>query len=128
MGPRIQYDPEVSIPASFPREKAQGAVPGAQPKFLATRTNNRYVGVTTDEDVRIRYLICTDYVKRIVAHLQKKLLEVSIPTNDFVECMLWDFQLKSFSSQEGLWMIEQVLEQVGALTYRPEGTTLRKSE
>lgn len=126
MGPRIQYDPGVSIPASFPREKAQGAVPGAQPKFLATLTNNRYVGVATDEDVRIRYLICTDYVKRIVGHLQTKLLEVSIPTNDFVECMLWDFQLKGFSSQEGRWMIAQVLEQVSALTYTPEGATLRR--
>lgn len=128
MGPRIQYDPGVSIPASFPREKAQGAVPGAQPKFLATLTNNRYVGVTTDEAVRIRYLICTDYVKRIVGHLQTKLLEVSIPTNDFVECMLWDFQLKGFSSQESLWMIDQVLDQVGALTYRPEDARSRKSD
>lgn len=78
LGPRIQYDPGVSIPASFPR-KTPGAVPGAQPKFLATLTNNRYVGVTTDKAVRIRYLICTDYVKRIVGHLQTKLLEVSIP-------------------------------------------------
>lgn len=113
MRPRIQYDPEVSIPASFPREKAQGVVPGAQPKFLATLANNRYVGVATDEEVRIRYLICTDYVKRIAEHLQIKMLEVSIPTNDFVECLLWDFQLKGFSSKEGQWMIEQVLEQVG---------------
>ncbi|QXW18268.1 hypothetical protein KXJ72_16120 [Comamonas aquatica] len=128
MGPRIQYDPGVSIPASFPREKAQGAVPGAQPKFLATLVNNRYVGVATDEDVRIRYLICTDYVKRITEHLQIKLLEVSIPTNDFVECLLWDFQLKGFSSQEGLWMIVQVLDRVGALTYRPKDATLRKSD
>lgn len=121
MGPRIPYDTTVVIPDSFPRGGAQGAVPGAQPKFLARLIEGRYVCGATDDEVRIRYLICADYVTRMSAHLRQKLLEVSIPMDAFVECLRWDFQLKGFSLDEGAWMTTQIVEQVGLVTKRVDG-------
>lgn len=111
----IPYDPDISIPDSFPRGEPEGGVGGAQQKFLARRIGGRFVCGATHNEVRIRYLTCADYINRITSHIWERLPEVSIPMSVFIECLLLDFSTKGFSQREAQWMSIQVQQQVCSL-------------
>jgi hypothetical protein len=56
------------VPADFPRPVQHGALPGAQPKFLATKYNGRfYAPGCTPPELYERWQICEDLAAQLAA-------------------------------------------------------------
>lgn len=59
------------IPPDFPGPAPAGAVPGAQPKVLATLTGDSFTAPTR-QDVAARHEACEDLVRQLLAYAAKK--------------------------------------------------------
>jgi hypothetical protein len=56
------------IPADFPKSASTGAIPGTQPKFLASLYQGRFYEIgTTPPEIYDRWVICSDLVDQLVS-------------------------------------------------------------
>jgi len=61
----LEYE---KIPADFPKTVSSGAVPGAQPKFLASLYQGHFYEMgTSPPEVYSRWVICSDLVEQLVS-------------------------------------------------------------
>ncbi|SFB90087.1 hypothetical protein SAMN05216344_10552 [Polaromonas sp. OV174] len=61
-----------NIPADFPREPYPGAIPGAQPKFIARKMDGRFVVGLTDEELQERYDVCAELIQQLIPYCVNK--------------------------------------------------------
>jgi hypothetical protein len=61
----LEYE---KIPADFPKTVSIGALPGAQPKFLASLYQGRFYEMgTSPPEIYNRWVICSDLVEQLVS-------------------------------------------------------------
>lgn len=71
----MNEEPDVTVPSDFPRDYGVGAVSGAQPKLLARKIGDRYIGGITGEELYARYDNCCDLVIQLERYCHRKLIE-----------------------------------------------------
>jgi hypothetical protein len=61
----LEYE---NIPADFPKTVSNGAIPGAQPKFLASLYRGHFYEMgTSPPEVYSRWVICSDLAEQLVS-------------------------------------------------------------
>jgi hypothetical protein len=56
------------LPDDFPRGGMASTLPGAQPKLNAQKVNGKFVVGYSQEELRLRYTLCQEYVDVLPAH------------------------------------------------------------
>lgn len=106
-----------NVPDDFPRVRITGAIPGIQPKFLATLYDGRYyLSGCTPPEVFERWCICKD----LVAQLYAKSLETKIGKRAHMteESILDQYynrlvETRWTSVAESRWIMQRVAELLG---------------
>jgi hypothetical protein len=62
-----------TIPEDFPREHAQGAIGGYQPKLLLRRICDQLISGQTDDELFTRYDACEDLARQLATYARRKL-------------------------------------------------------
>jgi hypothetical protein len=105
------------VPAGFPRFIEHGAVPGAQPKFLATKYQGKiYVAGSTPPEVYARWEVCEDLAFQIQqralaskAGKRSHMCEQEILTQYLPRLI----KMRWTSEAEARWIIRRVAEMLG---------------
>jgi len=104
-----------AIPEDFPRNTFPGAVPGAQPKFLARRIDGKYVAGLTDAELAERYDVCLDLLAQLVPYAKRKLADPG-GSRDAVMARIRE-GIRSLdtglSPQEVEWLVKRVIAALG---------------
>jgi len=106
-----------SVPDDFPQQRMTGALPGAQPKFLATLYKGRYyMAGCTPPEIYDRWCICED----LVAQLSAKSLESKVGKRSHMteKEILQQYYIRLTATQwtsieEARWIMQKVAERIG---------------
>lgn len=105
------------VPADFPRSTEQGAVPGAQPKFLATRYEGKfYVAESTPPELYARWEVCEDLASQI---RERSLASKVGKRSHMTEVEILDqylprlIEMRWTSVPEARWIIRRVSQMLG---------------
>ncbi|TAM55187.1 MAG: hypothetical protein EPN57_04075 [Paraburkholderia sp.] len=110
------------VPDDFPREPAPGLVPGAQPKLLVRKMDERYRIGLTDEELWARYEACEDLARQLAEYASRKMSSSGLLLNDALERVAKGLKAKVGASQwdfypaEITWMIKRTRELLSAAT------------
>lgn len=107
---------QFTVPDNFPRNRAPGAVAGAQPKILVRESNGRYFSALTNEELVARYEVCADLAQQLTDYVSRKIADLGLPLDDAlrraekglrakVSAGQWDF-----SDDEVGWMMNRTRE------------------
>jgi hypothetical protein len=65
----------LQVPEDFPRYSFPASLSGAQPKFSARLIDGRYVVGPTEDELKARFLMCSDLVDQLTSYTERKRLE-----------------------------------------------------
>ena len=106
-----------AVPNDFPRERITGALPGAQPKFLATLYKGRYyMAGCTPPEIYDRWCVCEDLVAQLSTRsVKSKEGKRSHMTESEILHQYYTRLLatKWTSIQETQWIIQKVADRIG---------------
>ena len=100
-----------TVPDSFPRSGALGAVTGVHPKVLATQVGDQYITGPTEREVEERHFICADLADQLYAYGQRKLQETpSRSLTSLLDAIKLSVKNKGwgFSEPEIEWIMSEV--------------------
>lgn len=110
---------EFMVPDEFPRERISGAVPGAQPKYLATLYKGRYyLSGCTPPELYDRWCVCEDLAAQLsVKSLASKAGKRSHMTESEILHQYYERLVETSwtSRDEARWIMRRVAQQIGWL-------------
>lgn len=116
---RDREETEFMVPDEFPRERISGAVPGAQPKYLATLYKGRYyVSGCTPPELYDRWRVCEDLAAQLaVKSLASKAGKRSHMTENAILYQYYERLVETSwtSRDEACWIMRRVAQQIGWL-------------
>lgn len=108
---------DLGVPDDFPRERITGALPGAQPKFLATLYEGRYyLSGCTPPEIYDRWRICEDLAAQLaIKSLASKAGKRSQMSEDEILNQYYTRLVATqwTSIEEARWIMQKVADQIG---------------
>jgi hypothetical protein len=104
------------IPANFPRDATLGAVSGAQPKVLIRKIGLNYFGGLTNDELRLRFDVCSDLVEQLIPYAERKQSEQpSCTTAVILRRIGRGIEAKKWgqSHNEIDWIVQTLAERLG---------------